>query len=460
MLVVRHANHLATNLLTTQSLNVTQNSTDYLSSGPPDNVTLCLNTVVTASPVYSAITPVPPGVPQYAGGAVWPQCTGGVLTNAMTCTSNVSGPGAGLSSVTLASPPVSFNTTSLAVDATNHVYAATENGSNVFLKKYNTSVVPFIEVWSFTATFTVLAGVHQYSFAPVLGSNNSVYMITSTGLYSINASTGVLNWLNSFRGWNIFCRTNLMVDGRGFVCGAAGDQLFCCSPSGQTVWLTSMPTSITGLSLDDDTGVLYATGVHATSGLNATGGNFFLVDARTGTQLQTVGQYFPLSFTNEARRSVVLPMVGRNYVYVCTKMCLYAFSKAGALAWSVKLYHEMNSMVYNPRLNIVYVTNVTDNSGALSQRRVISGLNGTTGLTLYNSTVLTAGDKLTVQPIIDMNDNVYVFEAPNTLRVFNAQLSLLATINQALTLGVSPPLALDKNGKLLIATSGGIYISN
>lgn len=460
MITAKRTNFLATDLLTTNSLSVTTKSdAPFQAATAPTTVSVSVNGVAAALPAYSAVTPVATGVPLYAAGAAWPQCRGSGVTNAMTGTSDLVGPGAGLSAVTLVSPALNFSFSSVAVDSTNNVYAVTTSGSNALLTKYSSATVPYTELWSFTATFIAFSGTHQYAFTPVLGANNSVYFMTSTGLYSVDATTGALNWLNTLRGCSVGARGNVLLDHDGNVYCSAQGQVFCVSPTGQTVWQAFIPRYLLSLSLDDNTGVLYGVMAGIDNNSESNSGGLFLLDARSGTPLQTVDQSALLSMTDDARLSIQCPIVGQNYVFVNVQRVLFAFTKQGLLAWSVRRFNPIGSIAYNPRLDRLYVTEVTDANTTVPQKVAIAALAGTTGVTLFTSTVVTA-NSLLAQPIIDANDNVYVFETGNQVRVFTADLTLLSTVVQALTLGRTPPLAFDVNGKLLIATSTGIYRSN
>lgn len=476
----KYTNHLSAVETIVQSLNVTTTETDkvYPASTVPIVLPMRASGDQNAAVVgFNSIKLGALGVPLYANGAAWPQCRG-TTDNSMSGASALAGPGNSVTwtAMTQVVPGLSFKDSSLAIDAGNNVYAVSTSGTDATLHKFSTAAGTYTQLWSKTVPFVVTNGSTIYplfyanAFTPVLGRNNTVIFLASSGLYCVDALTGVEKWSNSFSNFLTNPQANVLIDGRGNIYCSAQSQIFCTSPAGVMRWEAFLPCYVCALSLDHDTGILYVVtagysakflpGPLAPPGTQEQGAQLQLFDSRTGTQMQTAAQGVLLPTDSRVLSSIQCPIVGNDLVYLYTGYYIAAFTKLGTLAWSLQLNNAVNGMVYNPRLNRLYITKVTDATATVPQTLAVVALNGATGITV-NSSALVSTNNFTGQPIIDGNDNVYVYESTaNTIHVYNSTLTLLKSIVVPLTFANAPPFALNNTSQLLVTSDQGIFASN
>lgn len=431
---------------------------------------------------YAPTTLASTGTGAYAVGAAWPNYRGNVKPNSMSGTSSNPGPGAGLTTMTIvATPPVgpagqplTYSYSSLCVDADGNLYAAvtaksySADVSKVAIQKLEAGTYNQLWISAFVPTTSLWIGgeFRAVLFSVALGLNNALYFAASSGLYCLDTRTGEQRWVNPLRDQSIRLMCTLLVNSQGDVYWATQGQVFCVSSTGVTLWTSMMPSRIVGISLDDDSGILYVSTTGMTpSEFVSCAFRLILCNARTGVVLQT-DHINVLGLTSFA---IGPPIVGNTYVYVNNFNCILAYTKSGSLAWSTRI-RNIERGAYNSRLDLLYITNVTDGSATTPQNLVIIALNGSTGRIEYKSTIVMT-TRILYYPIIDADNNVYVYESneaavPTThnLFVFNSQLELLTlytgSVFSAQRHAYGRSLALNSAGQLLVADDNGIHVSN
>ena len=449
-----HTTHSHSDVLITDEIALpTLGSNTYAQKAPIVGLQVTQTLITATTPVIDVL---PAGEGAYPATAAWPMCTG--RSNSMSANSALLGPSSSTSAVLGVAGNYSYS--SLVVDDADNVYAVAQSGSNAILQKFNAA---FVLQWSYTTTNIPFAGTNKFGFSLVLGSNGALYFVTSGGLHSVSAATGVANWVNTLRGTNFYAITNLLLDAEGNIYCWSGGALFCVTPTGSIKWTTFTTAQVASMSLDATSGILYVIQFSVDRAEEANQLMLNLFDHSTGTQLLTpVSSNTMYLLGRDMVNKMLPPVVGSQFVYVNTGRSLVAFTKTGAVAWSVPVWIPLRTtaaaMVYNEQLNIVYVSNTQSGVTLAVQKVAWTALDGTTGLRLYESAQVLTTNTFVVQPVIDSANNLYVYDSAGVFRVFNAALTQVAAVTQAATFGAPPPLALTVGGKLLAATSAGIYV--
>lgn len=389
------------------------------------------------------------------GGAVWPIVGGS--GNTMSYTNNLAGPGAALASFTLATTAQIFYLSSPSIDAAGNVFIINRVGSSVVLRKYATTSVPFVELWSYTTTTIAFTEEEYGYFCPTLGQG-VVYFMTTNGLHCVDSNTGVLKWVNPLRSFNYNFRAFLMLDKDGNVYGAVRELVFSVAPSGVTRWMTTVTQYVASMALDAATGILYAWcfGIDSFGNVNSCALRLF--DHATGTELVTTPNTIACGGGVLNMLNINFPvMIGNHFVYVSTGREVVAFHKHGDVAWIVPSYEIVYGPVaYNPKLDRVYFSGAT-NVSAGGTRYALQAVDGATGI-LVNATLPGGLLIFPTMCIIDENDHLYARLSDNTIRVFDAALNQVASVPNPKPGSVA--LALDTNGKLYVCADAGLYVSN
>lgn len=461
-------NFLHTNLITAQKVQVDApiSPTQIATNGPIVSLPIAGSSkAVGIATQYSDTSSVSAGNGAYAANAAWPMPRG--TSNTMAATSTLPGPGAtgaAVPTVIAATSGKDFSKSTIAVDANNNTYAVAQIGSNAVLYKYDAA---FTELWAYTVVNIAFTGV-AYAFSVVLGANGAVYFLTSGGLHSVDAATGVANWVNPLRNTNFYTLSNIVLDVQGNIVCSTGCTLFCISADNTILWTTFLLQQIGSLALDPVTGILYAVTYAAFPANVVNQVTLTRFNTATGVELMTPETSKSVFLSGQAiSDKMTPPVIGTQYIYMFTGRALVAYTKQCETVWAVPVWvyrsnNVVNTFVYNSRLNRIYVTGMIDNStsGTTTVQTVfLTAINGTTGARLATSALTGTSTTIlaSVQPVIDGNNNLYLYESSNNFRVFDQNLTLLRTLAVTVTFGYPPPFALTTNAKLLAATSTGIF---
>lgn len=426
-------------LLTSGGTNTGTNATAIISAP------LNLESEAVALAAGNRVLLTPAGEGAYPTNAPWP-LPGGSGNN-MTFTSSLQGPGAALASFNLATPAISFEGSSPCIDESGNVYIISVTGATVTLRKYSTASLPFVGLWSYATTTVPFPSPAVNLFKPTLGTG-VVYFMTTNGLHCVNSSTGVLNWVNPLRSFNYNFSAVLLLDDHGNVYGAVRDLVFCVAPSGVTKWSTFVLQFNCTIALDALSGILYIWCVGIDSVGEASSASLRLVDYATGTQILSAPKTF---WVDGSVVNAFQIIIGTEYVYVSSGWAVCAFTKRGDITWVLKSYNFTRSLIYNPRLNLLYITSIT-NPVLLTPINTMVVVNGTTGALIGSSSARPNRDC-----IIDGSNQVYT-QHSTVVQVFDAYLNPLASV--ANPSGSFAAFALGANAKLYVAGTSGLFVSN